>query len=640
MNRIIISKITGKSVEKDYSVQFKRGLNIIAGESMTGKTSILQLINYCFGDSEYPQTLEFQKLIVALLEIEIDEEFFTIERVLSRKKTATIHFCKIEDLRISHKSIEVNVSISNDEESISSFILSRIGLEGVELKKAPTQEASETNTLSFRDLLWACYLKRSRVGGEQLLFENEYWKNNKLIQIVDIIFNVYSNTAALLSSDLESLNNEIDANEQKMKTILNFLDSQGVLQPEELAKESTKLASDTSSLKKRLTTIDEALTGSSDTAKGLRHEVLGLQAVLQRIKTDKRSMEKNLLLLLPLRSQYHEDIKKLTFLNEAKEIFDPLLILRCPYCLRPLEKNAENHNCCPLCKEEINQISTESKVDVTKEIGIIKRKLDELNVYIEQVEMRIKENEVHEKSTSERLAYLSKQLDESLESFVSPYLSERDELKTSIITNENKIATIDQSLNFRNQIKFIEEEIICQKIKAEKLKLEIKKERTKSVTRIELINSLSALYRQQLNEIHFPKLDNDARIDEKLIPYVKGLKYDKLSSEGAINLSSICWMTTIFEEAIKRSMHHPGFLMLDYIQAGIGIGPEIKEEFQDVAIVKGLYDVLLDVSQLDSECQVIAIDNHPPDYAKDYVIVRYTRDPKKYPYGFIDDETT
>ena len=140
----------------------------------TGKTSVLQLINYCFGDSEYPQTPEFQKLLVVFLEIEANQESFTIERQLfSRKKTAYIHFCQIDDLAANHRSIEVNVSQKIDEESISSFILSQIGLKGIQLKQAPTQEASETNTLSFRDLLWLCYLKRSRVGGEQLLFENE-----------------------------------------------------------------------------------------------------------------------------------------------------------------------------------------------------------------------------------------------------------------------------------------------------------------------------------------------------------------------------------------------------------------------------------------------------------------------------------
>lgn len=642
MNRIIIGKLAAKSVEKDYSIQFNRGLNIIAGESMTGKTSILQLINFCFGDPEFPQTPEFQKLLVALLEIEIDQGFLTIERQLSKKKTATIHFCRIDELNTSHKTIEVSVAISQMEnvESISSFILSQIGLKGIELKVAPSKDASETNTLSFRDLLWLCYLKRSRVGGEQLLFENEYWKYNKLIQVVDIVFNVYSNTAALLSGDLDTLNAAIQEDEQKIKTIASFLDSQGVLPTGELEREAKTLASETSRLKERLSKIDTVLTGTSDSAKNLRQEVLSLQAVLERLRTEKRGMEKNLLLLLPLRSQYHEDMLKLTFLNEAKEVIDPLLIVLCPYCLKPIVQSTADQSCCPVCKQELQKAETESRVDVTKEIGMIKRKLDELNVYIEEIEKRKKENETKEKATSEKLSYLSNELDQSMKSFVSPYLAERDDLKTTIITNENRIRSIEESLNFRTQISVLEDDVIKQKIKAEKLKTEIKNERSKSVIRADLIKSLSSTFYRQLQTVRFPKLGvESAWIDEKLVPCVKGLRYDRLSSEGAINLASICWMTSIFEEAIKRSMHHPGFLILDYIQSGIGMGPEVKEEdFKDAGIVKGLYTVLEEVAELDSDCQVIVVDNHPPQYAEKYVIVRYTRNPQKYPYGFIHDE--
>ena len=67
---------------------------------------------------------------------------------------------------------------------------------------------------------------------------------------------------------------------------------------------------------------------------------------------------------------------------------------------------------------------------------------------------------------------------------------------------------------------------------------------------------------------------------------------------------------------------------------------QVETEFQDQKIVEGLYKLLKDVSELDDYCQLIIVDNHPPDYMEDNVIVRFSRDPNKPPYGFIDDETT
>jgi hypothetical protein len=56
--------------------------------------------------------------------------------------------------------------------------------------------------------------------------------------------------------------------------------------------------------------------------------------------------------------------------------------------------------------------------------------------------------------------------------------------------------------------------------------------------------------------------------------------------------------------------------------------------------VEGLYSLLKEVSELDDECQLIVVDNHPPEYMKKYVSVYHSRDPLRPPYGFIDDETS
>jgi hypothetical protein len=45
------------------------------------------------------------------------------------------------------------------------------------------------------------------------------------------------------------------------------------------------------------------------------------------------------------------------------------------------------------------------------------------------------------------------------------------------------------------------------------------------------------------------------------------------------------------------------------------------------------------MANLNDECQMIAVDNHPPPYVKDNVIVYYSGKAEVPPYGFIDDES-
>jgi hypothetical protein len=66
------------------------------------------------------------------------------------------------------------------------------------------------------------------------------------------------------------------------------------------------------------------------------------------------------------------------------------------------------------------------------------------------------------------------------------------------------------------------------------------------------------------------------------------------------------------------------------------IGPRVEKEFQGESIVEGLYALLKEVSEMDDECQLIVVDNHPPEYMRDDVRVYYSRNPQKPPYGFID----
>jgi hypothetical protein len=641
MNRIKINELRVRGVTKDYFVTFKSGLNIISGEMSTGKTSILETIDYCFGDTDNPMHPEFlKKATTALLEIEINQEPFTIERQLFSKRTKeNIHVCKISELQSKHEIIEVNSYQKKGEESISSFILTKIGLAGIPLKEAPTQDISNVDVMSFRDLLWVCYLKRTRVAGADLVFESNFAKANKLVQVVDVIFNLHSDKEAVLALELKTNQDNIQEKEQEESTLLNFVKSQGILNLEELEGQKNKLLHEIVTKRELLDRIDEKISGSSDVAKGLQENVLNLRSQLQIIRNEKRGYEKTLQRLTPLRAQYHEDISKLHFLNEAKKIIDPLSILVCPVCLSSLEKRGDTDKLCPLCGKAIQQSDSDIPIDVSKEIRTIERKLGELGIYIEELEGKIEQNEKKDKEISKKQSVAGQELDATLKSFVSPYLTEREEFVSTISANQNEVKHVDEMIKVRKDIQQIGEEIVRLQARQRELERSLSEERLKSITRSELIDSLSKTFFKDLQTVRFPKL-NEAYIDEKLVPYVRGLKYKELSSEGAINLSSICWLTSIFTEAIQRSMHHPGFLILDGVQSGIGLGKRVDEEFRDMSIVDGVYTLLKRVSELDDECQLIVVDNHPPDYTKENVRVYYSGDPQRPPYGFIDDETS
>jgi rubrerythrin len=643
MNKIRINKLVVKGVKKDYEVIFKNSLNIIAGEISTGKSSILELIDYCFGKKDSPQYPELLKKGTAvLLEITVNSEVLTIQRQLfSPRLKEIVHFSAISDLRNDHNTVELSPFQKTNEESISSFILSKIGLQEIRLKEAPTKDMSDVDLLSFRDVLWLCYLRHDRVGGIDLLFEKTPMKQHKLVQVVDVLFNLHSEITVALGKELSFIEKELQDKQRNEKTLLRFAESQEIPTLEELEKQKKNLLEESITKKSRLEETDRIISGSAEFAKDSQEKVLNLQKELQEIRTKTRNDAKTLQRVVPLRAQYYEDISKLEFLNQAKEIVNPISLVLCPVCLSSLDTK-ENVNLCPLCRKQLHQNSPDISVNVSKEIGTIKRKLGEIDIYIQYLEKEIESDLKNDKDMSEKLVVAGTELDNTLKNFVSPYLSEREDIVGIISANHNEIKHVDGFVKLRTDIQIISEEIIRLKLRQNQIETFLDQERGKALIRTELISALSSTFGEQLKIVNFPKL-SDARIDEKLVPYVRGLRYNLLSSDGAINLISICWLTTIFTQSVLRAMHHPGFLIIDSVQSGIGMGKQAKQvetEFQDQKIVEGLYKLLKDVSELDDYCQLIIVDNHPPDYMEDNVIVRFSRDPNKPPYGFIDDETT
>jgi hypothetical protein len=645
MDRIKINQLRVKGIRKDYVVNFRPGLNIISGEISTGKTSILELIDYCLGNHDHPKYPELAiNGINALLEIEIDSEIYTIARQLfTNRQKAGVHFCTIADLRTKHESIEVTASQKKGESSISSFLLSKLKLGAIPLKEAPSQDITDVDTMSFRDIMWFCFLERERVGGKNLVFEKDFMKRIKMVQVFDVIFDLHSKRIAFLSAEADRIENEIGEKELNEKAILNFVDAQGIPTVAELKNSKNQLYEEIRNKEIRLQEIDQKIAGSSEIAKELQDKVLKARSEVEGIRVQKRDNEKTLLRLIPLRADYNEEIRKLTFLQQAKKLFDPLTVIFCPVCMSSLEemRNDQNQRFCPLCKKNLMENKAEEVIDVSGEIRSNERRLGELAKYVASLEQKISELEKQDKEFSQKLSSASQELDATLRTFVSPYLTERENIVSTISTNKNEIKHIDDNIRNREIIEEITQSILKLQSELRQIENVIEEERKKSTNRIELINSLSATFFTQLRKVGFPKLEipTEAWIDEKLNPFVRVLLYSDLSSEGAINLSSICWLTSIYYEAIKRLMHHPGFLMIDSVQSGIGLGNNVASDFRDQAIVDGLYKLLQEMATLDNRCQIIVVDNHPPQNMAKDVIVYYSGKKNIPPYGFIDDET-
>lgn len=639
MSYFYIKKLVLKGISKDYKVEFKKGLNIIAGPITTGKSSIFHIIDYCFGKKIHPKYIEIRKVSVALLEISIDEEVFTIERQLfAENKKITIHYVMIDDLDKVHRKIEVYPSQKKALESISSFILKKLNLWGIQLKESLSKSASGVDIMSFRDIMWFCYLNQNRIDDDKhFLYENERYKNIKFKQVFKILFNIQDDKEASLAYQLKEKIREKNETKNKIDVLYEFLKSSHVSKKEDLDEmiKVLKLKLDKANKKYlSLTKEHQELISFSDE---IRIELKDLE---RKIKQEKNKLRENNVLkekMMTLLGQYEEDIWGIEALIEAKRLIDPLNIIRCPVCLE-LIGDAPNKDSCKLCKNILPKLETSQFENPTTELSRLKKKYNEILTVIEDLEGEISEFEHNIKIDEKDFSNKSIELENRINSLISPITMLREQSYSTIQEIKIEIKNVEEKLSYYEILEGYQKEFGKVNKQIEELDKNIKMLKKKIIKPYEeILKDFSNCFYETLLKLKFPKLDENVKIENDLTPYVRDTSYQSLGSLGATVIITQAWYIALFKILASYDSTHPKFFLVDSPQSNIGLNTK-EEDYKDEEIVKGIYNEYRKLIENNFLEQLIIVDNIPPLEYKEFMCVKFTRDPRIPPYGLINDE--
>ena len=155
-------------------------------------------------------------------------------------------------------------------------------------------------------------------------------------------------------------------------------------------------------------------------------------------------------------------------------------------------------------------------------------------------------------------------------------------------------------------------------------------------TREDLLADLSARFGAILGSFGLAKIESP-RLDRHYAPENRGMNYTRLSS-GTKTLMSVAWALAILELAIERNQPHPGYLMIDGVSKNLtpaetDVDPDLRRDIIDRVYAH----VLAWTEGTGKDAQVIFVDNRPPRAADNAVVVRYSSDPDRPPFGLIED---
>jgi hypothetical protein len=690
---IRLQRLRLAGVTRPYEVDFRssdgsfRPLSVIAGRTNTGKTSVLQFIAYALGGSSYPDHEEIVRQVrAALLEVALPDGPATIERGIESK--VALLFDQPLDRAGETVPQPHPIEPTSDAASLSRMLLTTVDLQDVQLREAPTQQETKTQTLSFRDLMWLCVVLNERVGSSQLLFEGNHNKNLKLQQVIDVIFGVHQTDSADRAGTIRKLSEDLAGARRELTALEEFVREQGATPHEQLQGVLDDADGEIAAVRDELRRLDEEETAAANTAVELRRRHQQAARAAIRARQMVRDREALVSRYASLRAQYNDDIRKLTLLKQAGSIFDQLSVQVCPACLGKLPAPPTvRDSACSLCTQPLpssitsvtlssaaafretavaglGQQQAESspwdsgppvtvfangnghtntddegaRAAVAAELTSTRRRFKELNEYWVELDNSLPALRAASERADEEEATLAAQVDRAASGTVTPFTAAREVL---LARRQDSIVRRDRANSAIRQWRGIEvrrRRITQMAGELSDLRSENRGQQTRP-DRNAMIAALGARFRQILADVGYPKHDNTGAIDGKFVPSVRGRKYTSASSGGQV-LQTLAWILAIFEVAYEQNGNHPGFLLIDSPQKSLGgQAKEDDKEFADVTLVERLYSHI--ITWLNSQgrgAQIIIVDNTPPSIATPYVIEDFTRNPERGRFGLIDNE--
>ncbi|WP_053971152.1 ATP-binding protein [Mangrovimonas sp. ST2L15] len=646
--KLIVNKLILVGHRKNYIVPFKKGFNLIYGDSDTGKSSILNLINYCLGSSSVDL---YDEIEIAgnycLLEVFLVGEIYTIKRnIFNSQEDIEVFRCyhnEIEDYFPKYYSPNFN-KVSEDG-FFSDFLLSSLNIPITKIKQSPSKEDSKMVSLSFRDIFKFNYLNQDKVGSKKLLGEN-YAYLAKLKETFKLMFNALDSQILHLEGSISELSKEYNELNKKNKSISGFLRETQIDSLKALEERKSDLESQLLVLIDLLEDIDSKIVADSKELNYLREEITILEKKLidsSNIRAIKHQLVKQNVVL---RNEYANDIRKIIATIEV---------------LNKFPKIKDRDTSCPVCDQSIklstlkDQFANTDSESIKAELNGLRRRAKELVKIHDNLREEISEYDTKINLDTEKLEDLRFQFDNQTKKIVTPYVNQRDNLAIKIGSLRSDLKNLHHLYKIRKQQNIIESEILDleNRIGAFRDDLKVLKESAPSLDRVflKLGNSIEDFLRY----VGVKNVNNISISKKTYLPIIRNRDYEKITSGGVRTLSSVGFYLAILEYAINNAINYPSFLMVDTIAKYIGktneadlkntnLEEDLKEGMKDGTKYENIYNYLMGIHDKSSgSFQVIVVDNDIPNTLEKkltpFIAKHYTANPSKIgdEVGFIDD---
>lgn len=577
--------------KKSIILDFDHGLNVIYGASDTGKTFLLQTIDFMLGAKEIRDIPEIKGYTDILLGIEIsNNEKFTIAR-----KANGGDFTVFEGL---HREIAPELTgeklkskhKDGKTDTISAFLLDKINLNDKRLKR---NIRGDTNSLSFRNLSHLIIIDEEQIQKQiSPILTGQHISKTPEISLFNLLLTGIDNSYLEYKPKNESGSVSDLAKVQILdELILELKGSFRDNDPDEKAINSqlAKLEITLSSLKEDML-INE---GEFNKLAILLNELKNKNIDLHERDSEIKALISRFSLL---EKHYLSDLSRLEALTEAGSFLQSFESIDCPLCGGSNLKDCED-------KHVYSGIIEASKAEYQK-IEFLK---NDLTLSISKLEKEKNDIAIHIDDNAQTITELEKKMNMQNPIKIE-MMDQYAEVLSIKVSLENSLKILEQIYSYEEKKKLMTAKPIEENIPELELEPEVDKT---DIFAKKVGNILLNWGVTNDKKVTFDPTQNDLMIDAK--PRTS-------RGKGMRSITHAAFTVGLLEYCKEQELPHPGFIILDTPLLAYREPDSDDEQLFKNGVDEKFYNYLQGIT----DRQIIIIENNdPPESIKEQKFTRY-----------------
>ena len=593
-------------------LSFAPGLNVICGASETGKSFIVESIDFMLGQEkpvrDIPERDGYDRIRLAI------ESTGWPPLTLNRSVEGG-NFRAFEEL-LTDSSPQLDPKIlkwkhsAARQDTLSYALLERAGLTMKVLRKNAT---GETRSLSFRDMARLCVVTEEGIQGRgSPLLSGQYTTATGEYAAFKLLLTGTDDSALVAaregSGGHDQDTGKIELLDQMIADLHAELDEKGAEEEE---------------LNDQLAGLDESIQAQNEALEAIQKT---LEAVLKRRGVAARELRNRGARIAEidelvkrfglLDSHYQTDLDRLAAIHESGSLFAHLEQQPCPLCgALPGDQHLDSE-----CEGNTEAVVQAADAEMVK-IDRLRRELTDTVTSL----------------TTER-----RKLQESLAQFDNEYKAseqELNEIASPAVSTERE--SYNQLVSERAEVRFLLEKINrLRRLTVQRAELDAGQPEavgdpsaTKTQVSKNVLDEFSQTIEGILQEWHFPNANRVFFAEGKRDFQIAG-KDRGSTGKGLRAITHAAVKIGLMEFCRERNLPHPGFVVLDSPLLAYWKPESDDDDLRGTDLKEMFYRYLLGLRK---DSQIIIVENeHPPDFVSgEGNVIVFTKNPHQGRYGFF-----